>query len=132
VDPLRLIHLTKLPCDDVGPCAVNDGREFANFLRRNAKLFRGLAEIVEECIPFVLRDFEVNVGVLHVAAGVLLWLARGPTHHLDDQILESGRWNFVMSVIDQRIFVQARIRHDPIDKIIDYRSYGVYAAEPVV
>lgn len=129
VDPAlsALIH-QELSGDDVRAGAIDNGCEFTDFLRGNAELFRGLAKIVEERIPFVLRDFKVSVGVLHVAAGVLLRPARSPAHHLGDQILESGRWDFVMGVIDQRIFVQARVRHYPIDEIVDHCGDGVYAA----
>jgi len=60
--------------------AVHDGEEFRLLGLRNLERVERLLEVVEERLPFLFRDVRVDVRILHRAASVALWPARGFAH----------------------------------------------------
>src|SRR5436309_15409075 len=68
----------------------------------------------------------------HRLARVLLWAARSPADHLGNQVLESRWRHAMMRFIYQRISIESRVDHDPVDKVVDHGGDAVYAAKSFV
>src|SRR2546425_9328175 len=85
--------------DNIRPSAVNDGLQLCPLLSRHLEFIQRLLKIVQECFPLLARNLQVRVGVRHRLAGIFLWTAACPAHHLGHQVLESrGRHAMVRLV----------------------------------
>src|SRR6266540_3684129 len=62
--------------------AFHDGEEFRPFGRRHAELVERLLEIVEERLPFLFRDVQMGMGIVHGPARVPLRPSGSLTHLL--------------------------------------------------
>src|SRR5258707_15274005 len=68
----------------------------------------------------------------HRASGVFLWAAARPANHLGNEILEARWWHLVVSFVHSRVRVQARVRHDPVDQIIDNGGDTINSTEALI
>src|SRR5262249_33246319 len=58
--------------DDFPPGALHNGEEFRTFGLRHAEAVECLREVVKKRLPFLFRDVQVGMGILHGAPGVSL------------------------------------------------------------
>jgi hypothetical protein len=56
----------------------------------------------------------------------------GPTDLLRHQVFEAGPGDVVVGLIDQRIRIQPRVVHDPVDKIVDDGGDWINASQTLV
>src|SRR5438552_7655475 len=118
--------------DNIRPGAVNDRLQLGLLLSRHLEFIQRLLKIVQECFPFLAGNLQVRVRVRHRLAGILLWTAAGPAHHLGHQVLESRRRHAMVRLVHQRIRVQSGIYHDSVDQIVYYCSNAAYAPKSFV
>src|SRR5262249_52699495 len=117
---------------DISPCAVDNSFDLCLLRFSHSELVECLLEIVEKGLPLGRRDHKIFVRVLHGAAGVLLWSAGSPAEHFRNEVFEACRGNAMMGLVYSWVRVQARIDHDPVDKVIDHGGNAVDAAEALV
>jgi hypothetical protein len=72
------------------------------------------------------------MGVGHGPSRILLRAAARPADHFGSEIFKASGWHPVVGFIDRRVRVQARIGHDPVDKIVYHHSDAVYSTEAVI
>jgi hypothetical protein len=58
--------------------------------------------------------------------------AARPANHFGNEILEARWWHFVVSFVHGRVHVQARVRHDPVDQIINNGGDAINSTEALI
>jgi hypothetical protein len=139
----KSILLLKRPCSigesslsfpdhNISPSALYYRHYFLPLSLGYLKLIKRLVKVIHKGFPFLVRDVEVHMGVVHRAPSILLRTARGPADHLGYQVLEAGWWNFMVRFINVGVGIEARINHDAIDEIFDDCCNVVDTAEPFI
>src|SRR4030095_8361070 len=117
---------------DIAIRAIDDLLQFRLLGSGNLKLVECLLNVIHECLPLFGRDVQVLMRLTHRASGVFLWAAARPANHFGNEILEARWWHFVVSFVHGRVHVPARVRHDPVDQIINNGGDAINSTEALI
>src|SRR6266404_7250602 len=118
--------------NDIAIRAIDDLLQFRLLGDGNFKLVERLLEVIHECLPLFGRDVQVLMRLTHRASGIFLWAAARPADHFGNEILEARWRHLVVGFVHGRIRVQARVRHDPVDQIIDNGGDAINSTEALI